>query len=389
VRSESYDPPVIESSATPVWGDPAAWGNPPALQGDVSADVCVVGLGGSGLAAVGAALEAGASVVGIDAGPIAGGAAGRNGGFLLAGGARFHHAAVEAWGEERAVGIYEESLAELDRLAAELGPIVRRVGSLRIPASEDEVEDCARQLAALERHGFPARAADGPTGAGVFIPGDGSVQPLERCRLLAARVLGRGARLHCDTPAIALAGDRVATPAGAVHCGAVVVCVDGWLERLLPELEGQVRSSRLQMLATAPIAPGRIRCPVYDNWGYEYWQQLPDGRVAFGGGRGVYGDAEWGVEAEPGAEVQAWLERRLRERVGVDAPVTHRWAGVIAYTADRLPVFAEVRPGVIAVGAHSGHGNVLGSAAARAATAIALGGPAPRLARLLRPEHWD
>jgi glycine/D-amino acid oxidase-like deaminating enzyme len=52
-------------------------------------------------------------------------------------------------------------------------------------------------------------------------------------------------------------------------------------------------------------------------------------------------------------------------------------------------VLAEVRPGVIAVGAHSGHGNVLGSAAARAATAIALGEPAPLLARLLRPEHWD
>jgi glycine/D-amino acid oxidase-like deaminating enzyme len=73
----------------------------------------------------------------------------------------------------------------------------------------------------------------------------------------------------------------------------------------------------------------------------------------------------------------------------VQAPVTHRWAGVIAYTEDRLPVFAEVRPGVIAVGAHSGHGNVLGSAAARAAVEIALGRPAPRLARLLRPEHWD
>ena len=88
-------------------------------------------------------------------------------------------------------------------------------------------------------------------------------------------------------------------------------------------------------------------------------------------------------------EVQALLDRLLRERVGIDAAVTHRWAGVIAYTADRLPVFAEVRPGIIAVGAHSGHGNVLGSAAARAAMAIALGERPPGLARLLRPEHWE
>jgi gamma-glutamylputrescine oxidase len=375
-------------ASAPVWGDPAAWENPPALAGSVAADVCVVGLGGSGLAAVGAALEAGASVVGIDAGPVAGGAAGRNGGFLLAGGALFHHAAVEAWGEERAVGIYQESLAELDRLAAELGPIVRRVGSLRIPASEEEVEDCARQLEALQRHGFPARAADGPTGAGVFIPGDGAVQPLERCRLLARNAQREGARLYCDTPALELAGDRVRTPAGAVVCKAVVVCVDGTLERLLPELAGRARSTRLQMLATEPVAPGTVPCPVYDNWGYEYWQQLPDGRVALGGGRGSYADREWGQPAEAGAEVQGLLDRLLRERVGIDAAVTHRWAGVIAYTPDRLPVFAEVRPGVLAVGAHSGHGNVLGSAAGRAAMAIALGAPAPRLARLLRPERW-
>ena len=149
------------------------------------------------------------------------------------------------------------------------------------------------------------------------------------------------------------------------------------------------RSARLQMLATAPIAPGTIPCPVYDNWGYEYWQQLADGTVTLGGGRGSYGDTEWGLPAEPGAEVQALLDRLLRDRVGVEAPVTHRWAGVIAYTEDRLPILAEVRPGVLAVGAHSGHGNVLGSAAARAAMAIALGGAPPRLARLLRPEHWD
>ena len=380
----------MSAAATPVWGDPAGPANPAPLAGDVAADVCVVGLGGSGLAAVGFALEAGASVVGIDAGPVGGGAAGRNGGFLLAGGALFHHAAVAAWGEERAVGIYAASLAEIDRLAAELGPLVRLVGSLRIPASPAEVEDCARQREALAGHGFPVAPADGPTGPGLFVPGDGSIQPLERCRRLARRAQAAGARLFCDTPALELGGGRVRTPAGEVACAAVVVCVDGGIERVLPELEGRARSTRLQMLATAPVEPGRVPCPVYDNWGYDYWQQLPDGRIALGGGRDRHLDAEWGQPAEAAGDVQGWLDQLPRERVGIaDAAVTHRWAGVIAYTEDRLPVLEEVRPGVLAVGAHSGHGNVLGSAAGRAAMAIALGRRAPGLARLLRPEHWD
>ena len=374
---------MAERTHTPVWGDPAAWRNPAPLAGAATADVCVVGLGGSGLAAVGAARAAGASVVGLDAGPIGAGAAGRNGGFLLAGMARFHHDAVAHWGAERAAALYRATLAEFDRLAAELGPIVRRVGSLRTPASDAEAADCAAQHAALVRDGFPAERADG----GVFVPGDGSIQPLARCRTLAERALDAGARLHCDTPVVELAGDRVRTPAGDVRCGAVVVCVDGGLERLLPELAGTARSTRLQMLATAPVAPGTVRCPHYDNWGYDYWQQLPDGGIALGGGRDRH--ADWGEPPEPSAAVQSHLEDLLRRRVGVSAPITHRWAGEVAFTEDRLPVLQEVRPGVIASGAFSGHGNVLGSAAARAAVALALGDPPPELARLLRPEYWN
>jgi len=386
-------PPMAAGAAdigTPVWGDPRAGDNPPALAGDVTADLCVVGLGGSGLAAVGAALEAGATVAGVDAGPVGGGAAGRNGGFLLAGTARFHHDAVATWGRERAAALYAATLAEMDRLEAELGsPVIRRVGSLRVPASPAEAEDCARQRAALVRDGFAAAPAAGPSGAGVLVPGDGALDPLARCRALAARVRAAGAHLFTGSPVEALAGDRVVTPGGAVRCRAVVVAVDGGLETLLPELAPRVRSTRLQMLATAPVALGTIPRPVYDNWGHDYWQQLPDGRVALGGGRDRFQEREWGRPAEPDADVQAWLDRLLRERVGIDAPVTHRWAGVVAYTEDRLPVLEEVRPGVIATGALSGHGNVLGSAAARAATAIALGGPPPPLARLLRPEAWD
>ena len=183
-------------AATPVWGDPSAWDNPPALADEVEADVCVVGLGGSGLAAIGAALDAGARVVGIDAGPVAGGAAGRNGGFLLAGAARFYHDAVAAWGRERAAGIYAETLVELERLFAEVGPLARRsgrCGSLRRPRRRTR---SPRSCDALQRDGFPAERRDG----GVFIPTDGSIQPLERCRLLAGRALERGARLFGGLP---------------------------------------------------------------------------------------------------------------------------------------------------------------------------------------------
>src|SRR5687768_6814373 len=90
---------------TPVWDD-GAWTPLPTLAGDVSADVCVVGLGGSGLTCVGELLRRGVDVVGIDAGEVAGGAAGRNGGFLLAGTYDFYHDAVQRHGHHRARHIY-------------------------------------------------------------------------------------------------------------------------------------------------------------------------------------------------------------------------------------------------------------------------------------------
>ena len=48
--------------------DGGGWVDPPALEADVTADVCVVGLGGSGLAAVAEAQALGVRVIGVDAG---------------------------------------------------------------------------------------------------------------------------------------------------------------------------------------------------------------------------------------------------------------------------------------------------------------------------------
>jgi glycine/D-amino acid oxidase-like deaminating enzyme len=368
----------------PVWADEPPL-HLPQLAGEHEADACVVGLGGSGLAAVRELLALGCSVIGIDAGPVGGGAAGRNGGFLLAGLASFHHRAAAQHGRPRARGLYRLTLDEIDRIAAETPSAVRRTGSLRIAASEEEMEDCERHLAALRADGFPAESYEGPEGRGVLIPTDGSFHPLRRCRLLAADAIAKGARLYEYSPAIELSGELVRTPFAEVRCRRTIVAVDGNLERLLPETASHVRTARLQMLATAPAPEVRVPRPVYARWGYEYWQQLEDGRVALGGFRDLAGPAEWNGTGEPSAVVQQLLEAFLRERLGVTAPVTHRWAASVAYTPDGLPLLAEVRPGMWVTGAYSGTGNVVGALCGRAAARLAAGpaGAEPPLAAQL------
>jgi glycine/D-amino acid oxidase-like deaminating enzyme len=359
---------------TPAWDAPG-WDPLPPLPGSLAADVCVVGLGGTGLAAVRGALDRRLAVAGIDAGAVAGGAAGRNGGFLLTGLAAFHHRARASLGRDRARRLYECTVEELDRLAAETPAAVRRVGSLRLATTPEEWRDCEEHLAALREDGLPGASYLGPEGRGILIPADAAFNPLQRCRELATRLIARGARLYERTPALAVAPGEVHTPAGTVRAGVIVLASDGNLTRLVPSLADRVYPVRLQMLATAPAPEVTIRRPVYARFGMEYWQQLADRRITLGGFRDLNGDDDLTGDLTPTGTVQAALENFLRGTIGVRAPVTHRWAATVSYTREGiLPVLEEVQPGVWAMGAYNGTGNLIGPLCARAALELAMEG---------------
>lgn len=364
---------ILPQATDPVWED-GSWAALPELAGEAEAEVCVIGLGGSGLAAVHELLGCGKTVVGLDAGAVAGGAAGRNGGFLLAGTAAFYHDAVAELGRVRARAIYQLTREEISRILAETPEAARRVGSLRIARSAKELADCRRQFEVMRADGLPVEPYQGPEGEGLLFPEDAAFDPLARCRTLARRALAQGARLFERSPALELSGREVRTPAGRVRCQSVIVAVDGRLGRVLPELAGQVRTARLQMLATAPIDELRAPRPVYLRYGYEYYQQLPDGRLALGGFRDRGGLAEWTEDTRPEAAVQARLEHFLRIHLGLRAPVTHRWAASVGYTRGILPLFAKVRAGVWAAGGYNGTGNVIGAILGRAAAQLAATG---------------
>lgn len=366
----------------PIWDD-APWEPLPQLAGVVRADVCVVGLGGSGLAALEELRARGVDAVGIDARGAGAGAAGRNGGFVLAGLAKFYHDTVAQFGREVAAGIYRATAEEIQRQAAALPGVFKLNGSLRIAASPMEVEDCRAHLAALQADGFPVEWYRGPEGEGLLLPTDGVFQPLARVRTVARRLREQGVRLFERSPLKKLVPGQVVSDAGAVVADTVIVAVDGRLERIFPELASRVRTARLQMLATAPTREVSFPRAVYWRYGYEYWQQLADGSIALGGFRDHALEEEWTQSADPTGFIQEKIERFLRGHLGVNAPVTHRWAASVGYTTDGLPLLEEVRPKVWALGGYSGTGNIVGSLCGRAAAALACGERSP-WAELLR-----
>jgi gamma-glutamylputrescine oxidase len=367
---------------TPLWDD-LDWMPLPRLQGQLEADVCVIGLGGSGLNAVLEARRLGQRVIGLDAGSVAGGAAGRNGGFVLAGVAKFYHESVAQLGRDHASALYALTLEEIARMTEETPDAIRRVGSLRVASDDEELEDCHAHLEALKQDGFTASSYSGSEGVGLLIPTDGAMNPLQRCRSLAARALEVGASLFEHSRVTHLESGVVSGEGFTVRADHVVVCVDGKLERLFPSLQPRVRTARLQMLGTAATDEVHLERPVYARWGYEYWQQLPDGRLVLGGFRDAEEETEWTLEDTPTRSMQARLETFLREGLGVNAPITHRWAASVSYSSDGMPILEETLPRVWAVGAYSGTGNVVGALCARAAVQAAVTGGS-RMLEVLR-----
>jgi gamma-glutamylputrescine oxidase len=368
----------VTAGTTPFWLD-APYEPRPALQGDVEVEACVIGGGVGGLSCARRLAEHGIETILLEAGTVAGGASGRNGGFLIAGTAAFHNDARRQYGAERARAMYAATLAaqqEIFELAAELGAgdALRQVGLLRLAVSEEEAEHVREHAAALQADGFPGEVVEREdlppalrrTGLVACLTAhDCALHPARWYRLLAGAADAAGARIHEGTaargPVPAPGEGPLQTDAGSVRARHVVVAADGALPALVPEYAGRVRSRRLHMVATEPLPPA-LESMVYARWGYEYLQQRPDGRILAGGFSDVDGDGSY-TDSDAGSPL-IWerVERYLREDLGTDAGVSHRWAGVVGYSDDSLPYVGEVpgRPGLYVSGGYSGVGNVPG-----------------------------
>jgi glycine/D-amino acid oxidase-like deaminating enzyme len=118
------------------------------------------------------------------------------------------------------------------------------------------------------------------------------------------------------------------------------------------------------MAATAPEPKPVAAMPSSRDHGYQYWNQLWDGRVAAGGYRNRAFEEEVGYEAVTTDRLQAHIDAHLRE-LGVTAPVTHRWAGIMGFTPDGLPIVGRIAPGLYVCGGYNGAGMSLAFHCAR------------------------
>jgi gamma-glutamylputrescine oxidase len=249
-----------------------------------------------------------------------------------------------------------------------------------VSSSEEEADHVRRHVAALREDGFPARllerdelplALRRSAWNACLTEHDGSLQPARWIRALARHAERVGARIHEGSPVVApvtAPGEGpVEAAAGSVRARHVVVAADGALPALVPAYDGRVRARRLHMVATEALSERMVDRLVYARWGYEYFQQRPDGRILAGGFGDLDGEASYTDRGDGDPRIWERIERYLCEDVGVEAAITHRWTGTVGYSDDRRPYVGRVpgRPGLWVAGGYSGTGNVPGFLAGR------------------------
>jgi len=341
-------------------------------------DVEIVGGGVTGCSCALTLAAAGARVRLHEARTIAAGASGRNGGFALRGGSMAYHEANATLGRERASQLWRLTEDGLRALAAVAGDAFRLTGSLRLAADEAELDAVRAEHAALTEDGFAVEWIDplppqlaGFSGGFRHMP-DGAIQPARLVRRLAARAANAGAELREHSRVESL--DRLEAPV-------IVVATDGYTSGLVPQLDTVVTPIRNQVVVTEPIEEFLFPLPHYARHGFDYWQQLPDGRLLVGGRR----DADLAAEAtdEEGLTpaIQERLEACVAELVGRLPAITHRWAGIFGSSPDGLPLAGPVpgRDGLWVAAGYAGHGNVLGFVCGALVARAILGDPPAEL----------
>jgi glycine/D-amino acid oxidase-like deaminating enzyme len=324
-------------------------------------EVAVIGGGVTGCSCALTLAAHGVRVRLYEARTIAGGASGRNGGFALRGAAVPYDVARAQVGAEGARLVMDLTERSLDRMAELAGDALRRVGSLRLAADDDELAALRAEHDALRADGYAVEwvprlepPLDRLYRGAILHPHDGALSPARWVRRLAAHAVEAGADIR--------EGESVAVE--GIDADAIVVAGDGFTSALLPELSQVVVPTRGQALATEPLEELRYERPHYAREGYDYWHQLPDGRLVIGGSRDAALDEEDTAVEETTPCVQERIEELATQLVGRRPAIVKRWAGIWGTTPDRLPLVGRV-PGcdhVWVAGGYSGHGNALGFA---------------------------
>ncbi|MDP2080487.1 MAG: FAD-dependent oxidoreductase [Pseudotabrizicola sp.] len=391
-------------------GGPSFWwrqiGPPqprPALAGDTTAQVCIIGAGYTGLWTALSLRSArpDLDILIVEAEFAGFGASGRNGGWLT-GGFAWSHARYAASSSPQAV---RDMVAAMNGTVAE---ITHQCQSLGIDAGITPTDELLiatspaqwQRLQAEHQHRSAWGEADrlrlltaaqikqrvrmaGGVGA-LEISGTARIQPAKLVVGLARVAAARGIRIAEGTRVTAIAPGLVITTHGRITAETILRCTEGFTATL-PGHERDLLPLNSAQIITEPLPPEtwmQIGWQDHEIVGdfahsYCYCQRTPDGRIAFGG-RGTPYRFGSGIDdsGRPDPATIAQLTSRLHHLFPAtrDARIDHAWCGVLGVPRDWCAGVAfDPRTRIGHAGGYVGVGVATANLAGRTLAALALG----------------
>ncbi|MER8534972.1 FAD-binding oxidoreductase [Mesorhizobium sp. M1005] len=373
----TYQSPISPGRS---WYEDTAGPRPeyPALDGDRTCDVVIVGGGFTGLSAAAHLAKTGADVVLIETHRFGDGASGRNGGQLGTGQRAWAEELEAEYGFSRAKALFdlaEEAKAHLlDFAAMHQIEIDYMPGQMSVAHKKRYVDDYKAHAEIMaSRFGYPhisfmdaAETAErlGSTHyfGGTRDTGTGHIHPLKLVIGTAKVAAEAGAKLFEQTSSTGITSSggkvRVVTPKGTIAAAKCLIGVNAYGGTLEPVSAAHIMPIGSFIGATVPLGADSKVLPggeaVDDSrFVVRYFRKSKDGRLLFGG-REIY------AVNDP-KDIHIHIRRQIAEIYPAlkDVEITNGWGGYVGITVPRKPFVREVMPNVTSIGGYSGHGVML------------------------------
>ena len=348
----------------------------PALEESLSADICIIGAGFTGVSAALELAEKGYSVVVLEAERVGFGASGRNGGQIVNGYSRDFETIERRFGPQKA-----RTLAMMSR---EGGDIIRsrvekyaiqcdlREGGFFAAFTAKQLKDFESVKASCESYGIDGMEMIGKGEVGRYVRSEryvggmidrrgGHIHPLNLVLGEAAAAEKLGARIFENSRAVAidLSGKMptVQTARGHVESRYLLVCGNAYLGNLMPKVTERMMPVSSQVMVTEPLDPGLIErmlpadyCVEDANYVLDYYRRTSDNRLLYGGGIG-YGGQD---PADLTAIIRPNMVKTFPELT--ETRIDFAWSGNFALTLTRIPHVGRLSENVYFSHGDSGHG---------------------------------
>lgn len=347
----------------------------PGLAGDITADVCIIGAGYTGLSAALHLAQAGRRVVVLEAHRVGFGASGRNGGQLGSGQRKEQTDLEKMAGVQTARHMWD--LAEdAKRLVKDLIATHHINCDLKLglawagsrPSDVKAIHAYAEHLRSrysyeavspLSTEAFHALCPSPDYCGGMIDEDAGHLHPLNYALGLARAARDAGAIIHECSEVTALdtgTPAMVRTAKGSVKADQVILACNGYLGTLHPQVATRVMPINNFIIATKPLGDDASKVLTRDiaiadsRFVINYFRLSSDKRLLFGGGE-TYGYRFPADIASLVRKPMSQIYPHLK-----DIQIDYAWGGTLGITVKRLPHLARLGANILSASGYSGHG---------------------------------